>query len=225
MIDIEVVDNFFPPSYFERMQEIILGDGMEWNFRKDITLQSDANNSLFDYGFNVHLFSDYEGERSFNEKTMTHFLGPAVFMMQDFTGEETTYRARLDMTVYAGDKLHMHPPHVDLPTRNTTAILYFNEADGPTVIFNERAINVDDMDKRERSINSDFLRLKYGEYDYDKLTVKKKIDPKPNRVLFFAGDHVHTGHSPTNVKNRVLLNCNFGPKKVLELSSSMPPHM
>ena len=214
-IDFEVVDDFFSPTYFERMQEIILGSAFEWNYRKDITFQGSRTTEvdcLRDYGFNYHLFSDYEGEKTFNECSLSHFIGPAIYMMQDYAGCEQAYRARLDMTVYSGPEPHMHPPHVDMPTKNITSILYLDDSDCPTVIFNEKAVNKDDMDKRERSINSDYLKLKYGEYDLSTLTVKTEVEPKPNRVLFFSGDYIHTGHSPVKHKSRVLLNCNFGPK-------------
>ena len=37
----------------------------------------------------------------------------------------------------------------------------------------------------------------------------KKISPKPNRLVFFNGDISHTGCSPKNFKNRILINSNY----------------
>jgi len=191
-MDIEIVDNFIPPSYFSEIQRLILDSTFPWNFRGDITSSSEGGD-VCEFGFNHFLFSNYENDTNFNEKSSTHFIGPAIFMIKDYVQCDQIYRSRLDMTVNVSKKFR-HSPHVDLNRPNTTAILYINDSDGDTVIFNEK------VDETNYPVD------KNREY-----TVKKEISPVSNRLLVFSGDYIHTGHSPMHHKNRVLLNCNFGP--------------
>jgi len=199
-IDIEIVDNFFSPTYFSKIKDFVTQYNFSWNFRKDVTTnEAGKNNSLFDYGLNLEIRSD---------TNFGQFIGPAIFMMQDHAGCSSVYRARLDMTFYAGKTPHRHQPHIDLPYPNISAIFYITESDGPTVIFDQKVSSSDEDEKFPYA--EDHSKLKNGEYDISSLSIKKEIDPKPNRVLFFSGDYIHTGHSPFTYKNRLLMNCNFG---------------
>ena len=69
------------------------------------------------------------------------------------------------------------------------------DSDAETVIFNEKQTPQDG----ERN-----------KWDDSKLTVKERILPRENRIVFFNGHYIHTGNSPVNFKRRILLNTNFG---------------
>ena len=88
---------------------------------------------------------------------------------------------------------YRHVPHVDTDIPNIACILYLNETDGDTVLFNQKSEN----GKIPEGIN---------------LTIKKTISPKVNRLLLFDGALIHTGHSPVNYSNRILLNMNYSKK-------------
>jgi hypothetical protein len=71
-----------------------------------------------------------------------------------------------------------------------TLIYYVNDADGGTIIFNEKHnLTLDDLNTDQKTIN----------------TVDKA---KRGRVVIFDGDHYHTGIIPTE-KNKILININF----------------
>ena len=65
-------------------------------------------------------------------------------------------------------------------------ILYMNDSDGDTVIFKETEEQLD------------------GNYE-----PIYSLSPKKNRLLLFDGSYYHTGHSPSNHNNRILLNFNY----------------
>ena len=96
---------------------------------------------------------------------------------------ESCIRARFDMTLKAPEN-SIHDPHVDFNDPHYACILYINDSDGDTVIYNQRNLK-------------------------DKFTIKKTITPKKNRLLFFNGAYCHTGHSPSKHQNRILLNSNY----------------
>ena len=111
---------------------------------------------------------------------------PFMYQVKDICGAKELLRCRADMTVIHPDKIK-HPPHVDFQFPHYSSVFYVNESDGETVMYNER------WD---------------GEYP-DTLTVSRVIEPKPNRVIIFDGDIIHTGHSPANHQTRVILNSNY----------------
>ena len=72
--------------------------------------------------------------------------------------------------------------HTDHPMPHWTAILYFSDTDGDTIIYNERR---DGVKYNQSSLESDVG-----------LTELVRITPKKINCIF-DGLHYHTGHSPT----------------------------
>jgi hypothetical protein len=79
--------------------------------------------------------------------------------------------------------------HVDLPGPHKTALLYLNDADGDTVLYNEQWCGDDQLP--------------------EKYTVMQTVAPIANRLLCFNGLHFHTGTLPTKINRRVVLNINY----------------
>jgi len=73
-------------------------------------------------------------------------------------------------------------PHKDIVRKDRQhkiGIIYLNDADGDTVIFNQ--------DKE----------------------IIKRVTPKAGRVLIMSGDLIHTSSHPNKTKHRIVLNINF----------------
>ena len=104
------------------------------------------------------------------------------------TGSKDIFRSRLDMTVNRGESIVLDP-HVDFFFPHISSILYINNSDGNTIIYNQ----------------------KYNDHDkYDqKLIVKEEIEPVANRLLIFDGLFIHTGCTPSKNNRRILINSNF----------------
>ena len=106
------------------------------------------------------------------------------------------------MTTYRGPEPLVFAPHVDLDGEHYTSIFYIEESDAPTIIYNEMLMEGDVPKDME-------------------LTEKQRIEPKPNRLVVFKGNYVHTGMCPTTTANRILVNSNFrrfDPDAVVESS-------
>jgi len=82
-------------------------------------------------------------------------------------------------------------PHVDIvgETHLISAIYYANDADGDTVIFNQR----------------------YDSADLSNLTVKKTITPKRGRLVVFDGNLLHSSNTPRTADVRIVINFNVIP--------------
>ena len=190
-VDIEVVDNFLPTVYFEKLNQLITSENFLWSYKNDITNTLNDKSDVLNYGFNRIMMVNALGERHFDNTFEANFISPLIYSIQDYVNCAVVYRSRLDLTVSNGRE-HIHPPHIDLSFTNISSVFYCNDTDGDTIIYNET----------RDSFNPDKTHSDYS--------VKKRISPKPNRLLIFSGEYVHTGSSPVESKSRILLNSNFG---------------
>jgi hypothetical protein len=175
----KIIDNFLTLRYADLIEEQLNSTEQEWYFNKNISYLDSGKN--LNYGFSFHL---YRTDTGFSTTNLTIFLRPLLLQIQDTVNSDTLLRGRVDMTVATGVEVK-HDPHVDIPNvPNTTTIYYVSDSDGDTVVYNET---------RESA-----------EY-----TVKDIVTPKKNRLLIFDGSHYHTGHSPMQHPNRILINANF----------------
>ena len=78
-------------------------------------------------------------------------------------------------------------PHVDLPQEKNyiTAIYYVADADGDTLLFNER-----------------------NGYE-GPLTIQKRITPRKGKIVLFQGDTLHAACPPISNRPRIVVNINI----------------
>lgn len=127
------------------------------------------------------------GSRAIQAHGFNHWLthedspvfGDLVASMQQAINATECFRVRADMTLYNPEG-YRHEFHVDSEDPHMVCIYYCNDSDGDTIILG------DPTDSRFQ-----------------------RIQPKANRLLIFNGQHMHTGHSPSRHKNRILINANF----------------
>lgn len=186
--DVVIMDDYLPEGYFEELQNMVTADMFPWHYIHNITRDRFAE-SLGSFGFDFTMI---------NESQMTHCTETFVSLgclhsVKKLVGSNNIIKARYDMTLYNPENFK-HKPHIDRDFFEpyVSAILYMNETDGETVIYNEACLNCSEVQEDK-------------EY-----TVRKVIEPKPNRLVLFPGMNVHTGHSPSKHKNRILLNMVFG---------------
>lgn len=78
----------------------------------------------------------------------------------------------------------VHAPHKDDSNPHHTGLFYLTDADGETVVYNER------QESKE-------------------YTIKEKLTPKANTWHQFDGDHYHSSSAPTRTEKRITLTFNF----------------
>lgn len=101
----------------------------------------------------------------------------------------TILRMKLNITSpYIGaTELSYGIPHADLPQEQgyTTGVYYVTDADGDTLLFNEKVGHA------------------------GKLTLQKRVQPKKGRLLLFDGCTLHAPTPPVSNRTRVVLNLNI----------------
>ena len=186
-IDIEIVDDFVSPSYLKEINEAVDPKTMQWHFQGSQSLKN-SEGDLEDFGFSINLCS-IENPDNFLDTRLSLFMRPLVYRIKDYAEASSIVRSRLDLTLLHKQK-YIHPPHIDIQdpkkTQYVSAILYINDTDGDTIIYDHK--------------------LYFAESVPTNMRIKKTIAPKPGRLLLFNGSYVHTGHSPNKHQTRILLN-------------------
>ena len=183
---IKVYDNFLPQPYFDSLRDLLTSPNFAWNFFPNITAMKELSDDN-SYGFSFTIFNSIQ-KYSIRETKESWITLPALFSIQEKVKCKTIVRARYDLTTYNLSN-YRHPYHIDMNHHSfVSAILYMNESDGNTLIYDKKVVNANDIDYTK---------------NYE---IKKSIDPLPNRLLVFDGNYVHTGHSPSKHKSRILLN-------------------
>lgn len=102
-----------------------------------------------------------------------------VTEMQSALSARNVLRVRADMTLLNTNK-YRHGWHTDSKEEHTVCIYYVNDSDGNTLL-------------KDPIEGHGFMQ----------------VEPKANRLLVFDGSIEHTGHSPSEHKQRILINANF----------------
>jgi len=169
---------------------MVLSGGFPWYYRENLTKANTRNTILGSVGFDYGLVDKRTGRLV--DSRESHITSCCLYLIKDYIEATSLLKARYDMTIFNPNKFR-HDPHIDLNHPDfLSVILYMNDSDGETVIFEEKCYNTDQVECMTN------------------LTVKKSVEPKSNRLLVFNGHYLHTGHSPSKTNKRILLNSVYG---------------
>lgn len=185
-MSIKVIDNFLDKSYANFLEDKIGSHDQQWFYMSDSTSKCMPSNKIKSGTQPTFSFAynvcNYNG--GLIDSPYANYALPFIHKLFDEFESSTLLRCRFDMTVYNPNE-HRHMPHTDLQAPNLTCIYYVNDSDGDTLIFNERR-------------------------ESEEYTIAKSVTPTKNRIVVFDGDLYHTGHSPKEHRNRILINANLG---------------
>lgn len=179
----KIIDNFLNKTYFNELQEELTKDNFPWYYNKNITHNNDEKNKVFqNYGF-THWF--VHEENVLTDSQIAQFVRPLTSQILDVVDCNKTLRVRADMVMWSPTNF-LHDAHQDFVFPHKACVFYINESDGDTVFYNVAKNNYNENSK-----------------------IVKKVSPKPNRLVIFDGELMHSGHSPTKHKRRILINSNY----------------
>jgi hypothetical protein len=187
MDNVVVIDNFLPNFEYQRINRFVNSESFFWYFEKNIS-NPDSKSSFYDYGFENWICD----ENRYNNREDKSIFDPLFSRLFDLTKRKNIHRCRFDMTTYSPVK-YKHRAHVDDFVDHLVSILYFSNTDAETIIYENKC----------------YTKEEYYNYDFNSLKVLRSVEPKENRMLLFDGRRLHTGHSPSDCVNRILLNTNL----------------
>jgi hypothetical protein len=188
----EVFDNILTPKLFSRLEEIITSWRFPWFYNRT-TFPDIEDENFFLRGWSHVALIEHENFQSPMYSDMeTIIISALENANQDF---KKIMRVRINCNT-ASDKPYESAPHVDSHNPHKTALLYINDSDGPTNIYNE--------------LYDESLNISVPEYyKHIKLTLADSVLPKRNRLVCFNGLHLHSGVTPVKTARRMLININY----------------
>lgn len=97
----------------------------------------------------------------------------------------------------------INPPHIDNIFKHNVGLLYLNDSDGDTYIYNERY----DISEPVAPYNDKSIGLAFYEKVLNKtVTVMEQSTPEANKFITFDGFHFHSSSTPTKTKRRLAVN-------------------
>jgi len=195
-----IIDNILSEEDFKLLHDEVMSGEFPWYYGRKVHSEDEYEN-FFLYGWNAHIVRGTQTVYDPNG-----IIIPMVKKALINAGEDLNEIVRLRIILNtAADKNYQNGIHVDLDHRHRTALLYLNDSDGNTILFNEKYDPTDDYADSKL----------YMEKRISEFTVQSEVEPKANRLFIFNGLNYHTGTTPTKVPRRVIMNINytFHPKK------------
>jgi hypothetical protein len=184
---VTVIDNFLPEYYYKAIESRVLSIQFPWNFVENI---SSVDGPKLGYeGLSHPVYSDKRGVQSEEHS----FILPFALQVQSLLNSSKILRVRLDSVLFSKDII-TYEPHTDLcGLKHMSSIFYIGNSDGDTIIYNETQFKECGKNYPLEESLTEYIRVK----------------PKPNRLVLFKGEHLHTGENPSKHSRRVLINSNY----------------
>lgn len=181
-----IIDDAVSPSLFGKIKDFLCTNKCAWYYHSGIARPLEKE-VLFEYGF-AHMVMDDGEYRS----SIAPLLHSAILCVLDASSEPVENIRRIRVGLLTATESPMaHPPHVDFFTPHKTGILYMNDSDGDTILYNEH------FSENQETTN---------------FNIKNTVTPKENRVLLFDGLQYHGSSSPTKNNCRIVVNFNYNFK-------------
>jgi len=189
-----VIDNILSEEDFKTLHDEIMSEDFPWYYGRKV-YSDDIYENFFLIGWKNTIVNGTKVVYDPN-----NIIVPLVKKALINAGEELNEIVRLRIVLNTtSDKNYLNGPHVDLDYRHRTALLYLNDSDGNTILYNEKFDPTGDYADSKM----------YQEKIQSNLTIQSEVEPKANRLFIFNGLNYHTGTTPTKVPRRVIMNINY----------------
>lgn len=214
MEGVVIIDDFLPDDFFGTLKNRLFD--MTWTYMPTISrraLGKAVDNQLNNNGF-VHVL---RGPNNQIFSPHARIFDIVLHVLEDKTDFKNInpMRMKVNLTLFNSFPKAIGAEHIDLLPSTAvnfySCILYLNDNDGDTVIYN--------------------YPLKFNQYNTNSITsadvsdMIEKVDlstvesihvtPKENRLVIFPGNYVHEGYYPIQYKEKYALNLAFTASKGL----------
>ncbi len=180
-------------SLFRKARDIIFSDNFPWYYVAATAYTEDVEEyeTLYNGSF-YHLARNSEIANTLEDCLLTAADKACVIVNR-------IHRIRIGMIPICPVE-SINPPHTDMEMPHKVGLLYMNDSDGYTYLYNE---------KYDLNYSKNNSGLYYREVLDRKTTVKDKILAEENKIIFFDGLTYHSSSAPTKTKRRIAVNYVF----------------
>lgn len=193
--------NLLDQENFERLQQELFSSQMPWylsgtysssRYRDLVSIESNESPD-FSFAHLVLLDNDVRSE-------LYEPLSKIILNGLERLGEDVKNLIRIKVNMCTClPNVHTNPPHVDTDEKHKAGIIYVNDTNAPTLLYNE-------------SFNPRF-GFKPEEYLSkilnNKLTINKKIECEANKMVIFDGKYFHASSVQSDTYRRIVINFNY----------------
>jgi hypothetical protein len=187
-----IIENFLNQKEYKNIKEFMFGPLLRWHYSPYVSLGTHDHGitdtmAIDTFGFNVDIFNR---ELQYGDSEALSCMVPIIAKIIELNGQETQMlriRGGLKTFKHAFRDGNYNLPHIDYHFPHKTLILYMNETDGDTFVFNEV----------------------YSGEDLTEFTIKERISPVENRAVILNGYQYHTASNPLYHDTRMILNINY----------------
>jgi hypothetical protein len=185
------IENVLGNNAFREIQYKVLDKELAW-FYGDSTAYKGEVTAPFDYSFSHLLYNNGEATSPLCDSMIQVFL-----TCLDKAGEniDTLYRMRLGL-ITSTQETFVHSPHIDFDSPHRSALIYFNDSDGDTILYDNFYDFNCGLTSPEHVKTID-------------LKILERHKPVANTFISFEGNQYHSSSTPTTTKRRVVLNVNY----------------
>jgi hypothetical protein len=183
------INNVIDEEYQDKLYNLVTDIEFPWHFMEDTTNEKLTTNNLPTPAFGHLIFHPNHSQNPYAE-----IFTPLVNAIVEQANMELAivHRIRLGFLLntkytYAGSPYQYNTVHRDMETPHWTAVYYFNDCDGNTVIFRET-------------------------HPAEKYYPLHKSEPKKGKVVVFDGMHYHASTCPKVYNKRIACTINFSAK-------------
>jgi len=191
----EQIDNALPEQLFQKIQTQIMSHELAWFW----TRTYESKNGPLDNFYNhwAHVISKENGVKN---SVLSDIVEAAFLIALDKSGQrlDQLIRSRIGMSTITSERL-THSPHVDIETPHRTALLYMNDCEAPTILYDQI------YDLFSRVSGQEFYEKTLGA----NLTVAAESIPVANKFIWFDGLRYHSSTTSTQVSRRIVINFNY----------------
>lgn len=181
-----VLDNAIDKGFVDMVYKTVIDDPFPWHFiRESAYRPANPRSGQFSFASLIYHHGQVHSE---DFKMFDMVIRQSLDALD--TPIQKLLRVRLGL-ILKYDKFVIHDPHVDLFHPHKTLLVYLNDSDGPTVLYDQFA-----EDGREIT-------------GTDGLTIQQEIEPVQGRVALFDGLQYHSSTTPIKNDIRVVMNVNF----------------
>jgi hypothetical protein len=185
------------PIVFKKVKQLVLGVETPWY--ATMTDYYSAQPNIYSHSWTHFAIMDGKSISPLGDSLMI-----AALSALENSGQNVDQIIRIRLGLHSiGPQQFTGGAHVDLPYPHMVGLLYLNNGDGDTQIYNEKYDSLANTDTYQY-----FQQVHKGQS-----TIMETSTPKENKLIWFNGLHYHASQSPTTVANRVVININYTTKE------------
>jgi len=185
--------NALTPIVFEKVKQLVLSVDTPWY--STMTDYYSATPSKYSHSWTHFAIMDGKSVSPLGDPLMI-----AALSALERSGQKVDQIMRIRLGLHSiSPQQFTGGAHVDLPYPHMVGLLYLDDSDGDTQIYNEKydfALGVDTYQY--------FQQVHKGQS-----TIKETSTPEENKLIWFDGLHYHASQSPTTAAKRIVININY----------------